>query len=300
MEVNFYATFYFKLIVIIGVALITFLIVKIFIYTSEKRNKYLNKVISEKTSLLRDTISDLTRTTQNLEEQIVNHKKIIASISHDIRSPLQYIKLGIDFLDAELMNQGQSKDVEENIKALSDSIDKLQKFTDNILEYSKALINQNTDRNEKFNLYELVIQRTELFKQAAESKKIDLIVDIKKDFQLISNKNLLSLIIHNVLDNSLKNTFIRGKISISARRIAGKTILKIEDSGTGMDKETLEKYKMIMEKPYKKIQVSGSSMGVFIIAEASKLLDAKTEIESKKYDGTTFYLIVKDKRNEIA
>jgi|GEM_PF-3274069 len=290
---KFVQTNQFKILLLFLITLLTYGIIKIIKFTETKRRKQLDLVINEKTKLLRDTISNLTTTSKDLEEKVQSHKKIIASISHDIKSPLQYLKLGAEFLEHELSNKDLGNEVKENVSALNDSIKMLQDFTDNILAYSKAIINQDTSQKEIFNIKDLVSEKIKLFNQVITSKKIDIKLKIDSNLELKTNKNLLAVIIHNVLDNALKNTH-KSSITISCKSVFNKVILKIEDKGAGMDESTLNKYRKVFNDTNKKILVSGSGLGLFIVAESSRLIGAEVEIESTKNEGTSFILIIKE------
>ena len=290
---KFFQTNQFKLLVLILVVLIVYLLLKVIIYTERRRSKQMDLVINEKTKLLKDTISSLNMASKDLEEKVASHKKIIASISHDIKSPLQYLKLGAEFLKQELINKNLGEEVEENIIALDDSIQKLQDFTENILAYSKAIINQDTSQKENFLVKELINDKVSLFDQVIKSKKINVKINIPDTLSIRTNKNLLAVIVHNILDNALKNTQ-KSKVTISCKNIFNKTILKIEDKGSGMDESTLSKYKEVFQNTNKKVSVSGSGLGLFIVAESARLLDADVEIESKKHEGTSFILTLKE------
>ncbi|MCH8534344.1 MAG: hypothetical protein LAT51_04670 [Flavobacteriaceae bacterium] len=291
IEPSFLESNLFKVLAIGLFALLTYLLAMLFIVVEKNRRKQLDLLINEKTKMLSDTISSLNTTTNDLEEKVKSHKKIIASISHDIKTPLQYLKLGTEFLKTELSDKNLGTDVQENIEALDDSIKKLQDFTENILAYSKAIINQDTSQREIFSISELITEKLELFKPVIKSKKINVILKVSPDLKVTTNKNLLAVIIHNVLDNALKNTD-KESVTIAAKLMMNKFILKIEDKGAGMDENTLRKYRQVFKSINKKVQVSGSGLGLFIVAESSRLINAEIEIESNKNKGTSFILTI--------
>lgn len=289
---KFYQTFQFKLLVLFLIAVLVYFMAVLKIAVEQKRRKYLNNLVKEKTSLLKDAITNLTEITNYLENKITSQKKTIALISHDIRSPLQYIKLSTKYLESELASKNLGPKVEENISSLNEAVTKLQAFTDHILTYSKATLSEDRNKSETFNLYDLVKEKAELFEQVVNLQKNHLEIDITKDFYINSNKNLLAIIIHNILDNALKNTS-RGSVKLSAKKIAQKIIFKIEDTGNGMNKETLNKYRSVFENTKHIKQVSEAGLGLFMVAEAAELIKGNVEIESEKNKGTQFYLVIK-------
>lgn len=69
---------------------------------------------------------------------------------------------------------------------------------------------------------------------------------IKYQVEINSNKNIISIIIHNLIDNAVKNT-PNGSIDIFVEKIQKGTIIIIRDSGNGMTIEQMKYYNEITQ-----------------------------------------------------
>ncbi|MGM0635996.1 MAG: sensor histidine kinase [Bacteroidota bacterium] len=285
----FYEKNWFKILSVFVLIILVGGIIFLQVKRHQKQKIQLEKIINENTSQLRSTINSLKSSRDTLENQIQSLKKIVASISHDIKSPLQYLAYGIDFLNSELKEVKISKDAEENLEAIASSVEKLQEFTENILTYSKAVLNNEVTQKSTHNIYEILQSKVDLFEQMSKNKRIEVTVKAPKDLEFKVNKNLISVIIHNILDNAIKNT-LNGRIEISAKTVANQLLIKISDTGSGMNSDTLERYREIFSKESNHTSVSGSGLGLYIVSESARLMNAKIDIESIKNQGTTFMM----------
>lgn len=100
-----------------------------------------------------------------------------------------------------------------------------------------------------------------MFVNIAESKKIELKNKIEENVLIYTNKLLLSIILHNLLDNAIKNT-PSGEISFIAKFSTDKTIIEISDTGNGMSKDMVDFYTQLFAKK-KKIKTISKLEWVF-------------------------------------
>jgi len=131
-------------------------------------------------------------------------------------------------------------------------------------------------------LRDFIFQRMRLFTNTAEFKFIQIQNNIGKNDVVVSNPDVLSIVIHNILDNAIKYTD-QGFIYIYGITKECRYHLVIEDTGLGMSEEELA----IMKKTQ---DFSGSRLGMKIVKELLPLIDVSFDIESKKGEGTKMIL----------
>lgn len=280
----FYQTIWFNLLLLILTISGLYFILKLRLKYVRMKNIHLEKKIAEQTFQLRNTISTLRNTTENLSKQIVDHKKLIATITHDIKSPLRFLAMTAKHV---YQNPEDVHAVKDGIKSLHTSSSQLYNFVSNILEYTKVSKQENLSSS--YCLYDLVEEKIKIFSNIASSKKIiiDNLIDIN---QIVTNNRLLfSIIIHNLLDNAIKNTS-SGKIILSSGIKDTKVFFKIEDSGNGMPAELVNLYnKKELQIPIEKDEKDG--MGLQMITELLEIMKAKMKIESIVYFGTKITIV---------
>lgn len=288
----FWQTLWFKSLMVLLAALLLY-------YGFRQRTRYirhqnliLEQKISDRTAELERTITALTQTQYDLSEQIHSHKKLIGSITHDIKSPLKYMALTGKYLYEN--PDRDTPDFQENIKTMYTSSFELFHFVNNLLEYSKIYLNKDKLPNEIFNLHELISEKIKLFNPIAKSKRIVLDNNVSGDIYLSLNKQLFTIILHNLLDNAVKNT-VNGSIRFSAVCLDNMIHITIIDTGSGMRPEMLAYYQALalkMESGKEGKQFT-KGIGFHIIIELLNLVQGQIKIESELERGTTITLNIK-------
>lgn len=279
-------SWFFVLICVIGIIII-FLIIKLRLRYIRRKNILLENKIQLRTSQLQETVSTLRVTKNDLSKQITNHKRLIKSITHDIKSPLKFMSVTGRYVYNHFDSE-KDESIKENIKAMYTSSHQLYHFVDNFLEYARETDIDNS-RSEPYSLSALATEKINFFLNLANFKKTELINNIQGDIQLTINRHLLAIILHNLLDNAIKHT-LNGSIEIGCLLSGDEAILiTITDTGTGMNTDTLNYYKGIFEKSLPP-ENEKTGMGLHMIAELLIILGGTLKLESDLGKGTTISL----------
>jgi signal transduction histidine kinase len=286
----FYQTIWFHILLILLIIIGLYYLVKMRLKYIRLKNILLEKKIAEQTSQLRNTISTLKDTTENLSKQIVDHKKLIGIITHDIKSPLRFLAMTAKHV---YQNPNDPHAVSDGIKSMHTSSSQLYNFVRNILEYTK--VSRQDNLSSSYCLHTLVEEKITIFSNIAFSKKIIIYNLINVNHIVNNNRLLFSIIIHNLLDNAIKNT-ASGKIILSSGINENKVFFEIEDSGNGMSAELVHLYNN------KKIQITTekdekAGMGLQIITELLEIMKGKMKIESSVGYGTKITIIFSNQKS---
>ena len=281
----YWQTTYFK--VAIGILLLSLCAYTIKIRTRyiARKNILLQEKISEQTYQLRKTITTLRKTSTKLKNEIGNQKKLIATITHDIKSPLRFLALTGKHVYQNMAvaneNDPETEAMQENIKSIYTSSSQLYNFVDNLLEYAK--ISDEETSSAPYSLYKLVEEKIKIFLAIADSKRIKIDNDIDEQLMTGANRLLIAIIIHNLLDNSIKNT-LNGKITFTAQKDNKNTTLVVKDTGRGMDAVAIQFY---LDKSAKKKKEKGrTGTGLKMIGDLIVMLEGSINIVSQVGEGT--------------
>jgi len=277
---TFWETTAFKILGIIVLLLVFYSFYRIRLKQIEKESLLLNAKIDERTTELKETIGSLSKTREELYAQLYRQKKLVAAISHDIKSPLKFINLSTELLLDSIDDVCYEKKV---IGSINESSTQILEFIDSTINYNKIFIYDNYKTRENIILRDFIFQRMLLFANTAEFKSIQIQNNLSKNDIVVSNPDVLSIVIHNILDNAIKYTdqgfiYIYGITTEECRYH-----LVIEDTGLGMSEEELAKLKQDQD-------FSGSRLGMKIVKELLPLIDVSFDIESKKGEGTKMIL----------
>lgn len=256
----------------------------------------LQKIISSKKHLnhkkeqLHNIIQDLEKTKIELSTEVLQHKKLIGTISHDIKSPLKYLTMTNKYNYEEVKKYGDEKLIKNTKSAYSSTL-QLYNFIDSLLTYSKIFFEGKSSENSFYLLKELVQTKCNLFHEIAQANNTILINDIDKSIKTKINKEILSVILHNLLDNAIKNTE-EGEIIVYSRIQNKKLYLIIEDTGKGFKEEDLIYYNQLSSQPSsEKLMLRNSGMGLQMIVELIHFLHGDLKFHNKDGSGTRVEII---------
>jgi signal transduction histidine kinase len=288
----FYQTLWFKTIMyFIGLAIILYLSRIRFLYI-KKKNKQLEKIIITRTEKLANAITALELSKTNLTQEILQQKRLIETISHDIKSPLKYLVLTIHHLYKEIDKKRNNIPLKEEAQSAYKSSFHLYLYVENLVKYSKIYREDKKLEENSYPLYELVAVEIQLFEKMALSENTVLINSVNRKESLRTNKKIVSIIMHNLLDNALKNTK-NGIIEIRSETKGSKLSFSIKDNGIGMSPELIDYYMTIFKKQSLKKEISRNhGQGFPMIMELIGVIKGDIKITSELNSGTTIEVII--------
>jgi signal transduction histidine kinase len=248
------------------------------------------KDLKRKKDQLHDIIEDLEKTKIELSTEIIQHKKLIGTISHDIKSPLKYLTITSKFIYEESKNYDDVK-FKKNTKSVYSSTLQLFNFIDSLLTYSKIFFEGKSSENLVYDLKELVQTKCNLFNEIAEASNNILVNEIDQNVITKINKDILSVILHNILDNAIKNTE-KGVIKVYSYIKNKKLYLVVEDTGKGFKEEDLIYYNQLSnEQSAEKLILRNSGMGLPMIIELIHILNGDLKFYSEAGKGSKIEII---------
>lgn len=288
----YYETLWFKIIVYL-------LIIGIFVYGIrlrynyiQKKNEELEQIVLERTNTLIKTIDTLKITKNSLTQEIIQQKKLIGTISHDIKSPLKFLSITAKHLNDKLLFS-ENETIKDNAKIVHDSANQLYRFVENLVDYSKIFMEHNDiNKLRKENIDIIILEKINLFKNMAEANAVTITYKNFTPTQINLNEKVIGIIVHNLLDNAIKNTII-GTIAIETNITTDKIYISIEDTGSGMPKE-IKDYYLNLQKNFEtdKLAIQNYGLGLHLVLELLRLLKGELKIYSKENEGTKITLIL--------
>lgn len=193
--------------------------------------------------------------------------KLIAHISHELKTPLASIKEGTGLLGDELVgpiNRPQ-RDV---VAILEKNCAKLQKLIEDILNFNMARAKENSVPGESLQLNEVIEEVIKDHQNSVMARNIQLDVRLAS-VAMYGNRNQLKTIFDNLLSNAVKFTPDEGRIAIRLRASERMATCLVEDSGTGVEESERSQ---IFSPFYKgngaeKSLIKGSGLGLAISRE---------------------------------
>lgn len=238
---------------------------------------------------------DLIKSKKEAEKANKVKSAFIANISHEIKTPLNSI---LGFSHLLLNDEKLTVDQKSKLKVINRTGEHLLKIINEILEISKLEAGKISVDFHRVNLYTLLDDIKDIFYLKANEKKLNFRIIFHKSLpkNIITDELKLKQILINLIGNALKFTD-NGSVLVfvEVEKINDANFLEIlvEDTGTGIEEENLEKifeyFTQIYDEKYSK---GGTGLGLSIVKEFIELLGGVIEVRSKKLEGSQFRISI--------
>lgn len=225
---------------------------------------------------------------QNHSNNILESVNFLATLLHEIRTPIQTIIGSSELLNNTELNQEQK----EYIRQIQFSADALLSLANNILDYSKVNNKDFTLENAPFDLVDLVESTTDLICIEAFNKGLEIVtdIDIATGELVMGDQTRIQQVLMNIIKNAVKFT-PQGYIYVSVTISNNNLLFKIHDTGIGVPKESQEK----LFKAYYQADASttrkygGTGLGLAICKSLITAMNGQIGITSNPEGGSIFY-----------
>ena len=229
------------------------------------------------------SIIDVTEDRKNDEIKA----EFISSASHELKTPITSISGFSELLIDNLDNISKDKIMNYLTKIHQESIH--MKETIDELLYLSNLENKNLDLSEDVYLDELVNEVYNEYYDKAKDAGLVLTKEVVATKTLGSN-NLIKHLITNLVENAIKYNKENGSIDISLEKNNDYTILKISDTGVGIEEKNLDK---IFDRFYRvdesrNRKTGGIGFGLPICKKICAAHNTTISVSSKLGVGTVF------------
>ncbi len=225
--------------------------------------------------------------------------EFLASISHDIRTPMNGI-IGMTAIAGTHLDDRER--VADCLAKISISSKHLLGLINEVLDMNKIESGKLDLNAEEFNLADLVDNLLVMSKLQLENKGQELSVNIHdvEHENVIGDSLRIQQVFMNLLNNSIKYTPEGGRIKIvlsekpTNRPKIGCYEFVIEDNGIGMDQEFLqhlfEPFTRAKDQRVEKIQ--GTGLGMPIARNIVRMMNGDIKVESVPSKGTKFTVTI--------
>jgi signal transduction histidine kinase len=218
----------------------------------------------------------------------------IASISHDIKTPLTTMKGYITAL-LRYSDKITNEQRDSYLRVINSEIDRINRMLNNLMDLRKLEGNVLKVNLAKFDLIKVIKKVVNIFELSYVRYEFELITD--EDSTIVNaDKDKIEQVLHNLLSNAVKYSPAGGKITITVKKTKKDIIVGISDQGMGIPDDEINK---IFDKYYrtteatKQKKISGKGLGLYITKKLIELHNGKIWVESELNKGSTFYFSLK-------
>lgn len=213
----------------------------------------------------------------------------IANVSHEIKTPLAIIRNYTTMLEQPDLTAETQREYHE---AVIGAVDRLSSLVSNILKLNKLESQQITPPQHGYDLCRQLCDCALHYETLWEQKDIDFEVDIEDRATIYADPELLEIVWNNLLSNALKFTPSGGQITIHQHSDQNEITVRIEDTGCGMNEETM---RHIFDKFYQgdtSHSCEGNGLGLALAHRVIERMGGTLSVMSKPGQGSTFTIVL--------
>ncbi|KAF2515129.1 sensor histidine kinase [Flavobacterium foetidum] len=216
----------------------------------------------------------------------------IATVSHELKTPIASIKLSLQLLENEKTGD-MNDDQKQLVESIKDDSQRLLKITGELLNLSQLETGNIQLNIGKSNPHEIVQYAVEAVKVQADQKQIQLVIDADENLKSVkADAEKTGWVLINYLSNAIRYSSEKSTILIKLKEENNQMVFQVIDTGKGID----TRYKDRVFDKYFQVpgsQKSGTGLGLAISKEFIEAQNGTVGVESNLGLGSTFWFSLK-------
>ena len=216
---------------------------------------------------------EITKARSCEQEAILNNKTVIATLSHDIKTPIASIRAYAEGLEANLDATPEKR--AKYLKVLMKKCDEVSKLTNDLFLHSLSDLDKLKIETEPLELYSFMEKAvTEI---AADKGDIHFVSDDSK-IQILADRDRLLQITENIINNARK--YAKSPIDITLKSEKDVAEIHFRDYGNGIPDEDMP---FIFDKFYRGKNCGkeqGSGLGLYIVKYITEQMKGTVTLHS--------------------
>ena len=280
------AAYFNKLINLLSIALVTILsLLSLALYKN-------NKIETKSNNLLKEKNKELELERDRTQQAIQDKNDFLATISHELKTPLN----AINIISEILMNEDPKENQVENLISLKISTNHLMNLINDVLQINRIESPNFTKEEIEFNLRKKVDEIDKSLQEIAKLNNVHCKINIDEAIpkKVIGDATKITQILINLISNAIK--FTKNGTVITNVELINETeqevTIKFEviDNGIGIPKDKqeiiFENFTQASSEINKKF--GGSGLGLTIVKKLLEHLGSSINLQSEENVGSNF------------
>ncbi|KRG70411.1 GAF domain-containing sensor histidine kinase [Pseudoxanthomonas dokdonensis] len=215
------------------------------------------------------------------------HDQFIAVLGHDLRSPLQAVRIGADLLQQEATSPRSAK----VLQGMQKSLDRIDGLVHDILDFARGRLGGGIPvlpQHEESLAEQLMHVVSEV---KAASGRNDIVAEIAFDAPVLCDGQRIAQLVTNLLANAAAHGSASQPVSFQARGGHGHLWLQVHNGGV-----IPQELRARLFTPFSRNQAEharpGLGLGLYIAAEIAKAHGAELGVHSSAETGTIFTFLM--------
>ncbi len=224
----------------------------------------------------------------------------ILQVTHELRGPLAALKGYHEMILKEITGKIEPR-TRETLQRADRRTENLLTIIDEMIDfaYMKSEEEVRYDKAD-IRLKAIIDYDIDLFANRARQRNIQFVSSCPKDLTILANRDLLNIILSNLITNALRYSQAGKTITINAMEDNNRIHILVKDEGMGIKPEELPS---IFEEFYRsqrarEIEKDGTGLGLPIVKRAVEVLNGKITVYSEVDKGSSFHIYLPKKNSK--
>jgi signal transduction histidine kinase len=200
-------------------------------------------------STARDEIGALARATDSMAEQLAEgerardaaetaRRELVAAVSHDLRTPIAALRLLVEAIDDEVVDEATRR---RYLATVRTHIDSLSAMIDDLFELSRIEAGQIEWSMRQVELSMLVDETVDAMRPEARALQVDVRSELEDPhLSARANPEKIQRVLLNLLRNAIRHTPADGSVTVRAEAGHDAVLIEVADTGEGIAPDARE------------------------------------------------------------
>ena len=228
-----------------------------------------------------------------LERTFRRVRQFSAAASHELRTPLTIMK---GELELALRRPRTTEEYQNALRTHLEALNEMSQIVEELLILARSDDGEAAIDWRPLELGALVKRAQEFWRKISAKKDIQLQIHVNGPLWVKGEQHLLERLLANLLDNAVKHTPPKGKVTLTVDHEENSVRMIVKDTGSGISAEELPR---IFDRFFRRAPGEGHSTGIGLglcrwIVEAHQ---GKIEVQSVLGQGATFTVLLPKMKN---
>ncbi|WP_372772173.1 ATP-binding protein [Mangrovibacterium sp.] len=263
---------------------------------NQQINNLHRQLLKEKSTLV-DTLNQLNESNSLLQQAVDTKDKFFSIIAHDLKSPFNAI-VGFSEILMELIEEKNYENIGEHVSTILQSSNQAMGLLKNLLEWARSQTGSMSFNPEQFSLMQFLADMNALFEGPARQKAIRVRIVAPHDLLVFADKNMLNIVLRNLISNAIKFTKPGGEVIISSVEKQNSIHFTVEDTGVGIAPDKIGKLFSVGQNFTTRgtNMENGTGLGLILCNEFVEKHGGEIGVQSELNKGSIFYFSLPGKK----
>ena len=235
---------------------------------------------------LKEAQDELNARNDALERSQREQRELVHFIVHDLKNPLSTLFASVDF--ARQVTPSEAVELAEALEDAHEGMNRLRTMIDDLLVVSRLEESAFHIDEESILLGELMSEVMKTYGRLAQERQVELVAASTLEMRVRGDRTLLRRVLENMLDNALRYTPPRGRVSLGARATSDIQIA-VRNTGTSIPPSQRERIFDKFARGPGDVEGSGNAgLGLYFCKRAVEALGGEIEVVESPEWPTSF------------